>query len=87
MSKIRFTITTKPGELLVGETITLTKEPTNQFDDEAIKVSTGSVSGYVGAYYKTLKPGTYSAGRLLDKIPFTTKAVVVADRVGEVEVA
>ena len=69
--KIRFTI--NPGRPDIGETIILSKEPGNAFDSEA--------------YYKLRKPGTYSAGRLLDKIPDTCQAVIVADQVGEVEVA
>ena len=86
--KLKFTITTKPGQLAIGETIILTKEPGNAFDSEAIAVTTsmGAMKAYVAAYYKLRKPGTYSAGRLLDKIPDTVNAVVVADQVAEVEV-
>ena len=86
--KLKFTITTRPGQLLVGEIITLTKEPTNAFDNEAIKVDAPSIENhaYVAAFYKLRKPGTVSAGRLLDKIPDTIGAVVVADQIGEVEV-
>ena len=85
--KIRITLTTKPGQLAIGETITLTKEPTNAFDSEAIRVTAPSMAGhaYVAAYYRIRKPGTWSAGRLLDKIPEIVSAVVVADQVAEVE--
>ena len=85
--KVKITLTTKPGQLPIGETITLTKEPENAFDNEAIRVTAPSLPGhaYVVAFYKIRKPGTYSAGRLLDKISETTTAVVVADQVAEVD--
>ena len=87
--RIRFTITTNPGRPDIGETVILTKEPHNAFDNEAIRVEGPRIVGhaYVAAFYKLRKPGTYSAGRLLDKIPETCQAVVVEDQVGEVEVA
>ena len=86
--KIRFTLTSNPGRPDIGETIILTKEPHNA-DGEAIRVEGPRIVGhaYVAAYYKLRKPGTYSAGRLIDKIPDTCQAVIVADQVGEVEVA
>ena len=89
MSKLRVTLTTKPNAIPIGVNITLTKEPTNKFDDEAIMVTSPDLfgHGYVAAYYKIRKPGTVSAGRLLDKIPDRTTAVVVADQVAEVEVS
>ena len=87
--KLKFTITTKPGQLKVGEIIKLTKEPQNAFDTEAIRVESARLAGhaYVAQFYKIRKPGTFSAGRLLDKIPDTVTAIVVADQVAEVEVA
>jgi hypothetical protein len=89
--KLKITLTSKPGVIPIGAEITLRKQPDNAFDDEAIEViqgrdATGFVVGYVAAYYKIRKPGTVSAGRLVDKIPDTTTAVVVSDQVAEVEV-
>jgi hypothetical protein len=86
--KLKLTLTTKPGVLPVGVVITLRKQPDNAFDNEAIQVlSDGKEVGYVAAFYKIRKPGTVSAGRLVDKIPESIEAVVVADQVAEVEVA
>ena len=86
--KLKVTLTSKPGVLPVGAEITLRKQPTNAFDDEAIEVlKDGQPVGYVAAFYKIRKPGTVSAGRLVDKIPDTMKATVISDQVAEVEVA
>ena len=86
--KMRVTLTSKPGVLPVGAVITLRKQPDNAYDNEAIQVlQDGKEVGYVAAFYKIRKPGTVSAGRLVDKIPDTISAVVVADQVAEVEVA
>jgi hypothetical protein len=88
MNKMKVTLTTKPGVLPVGAVITLRKQPDNAFDNEAIQVlSDGKEVGYVAAFYKIRKPGTVSTGRLVDKIPESIEAVVVADQVAEVEVA
>ena len=84
--KYKITLTTKPGQLPVGTVITLYKEVSNIFDGEAISVfSAGEKVGYVSAFYKTRKPGTFSAGRIYDKLGYETKAVVVADQIAEVE--
>ena len=86
--KYRVTLTTKPGVLVVGSSIILRKQPDNHYDEEAILVlKDGKEVGYAAAFYKIRKLGTYSAGRLLDKIPDTITATVVADQVAEVEVA
>ena len=86
--KMKVTLTTKPGVLPVGAVVTLRKQPDNAYDNEAIQVfQDGKEVGYVAAFYKIRKPGTVSTGRLLDKIPDTVQAVVVADQVAEVEVA
>ena len=86
--KLKVTLTSKPGVLPVGAVITLRKQPDNAFDNEAIEVlQDGAPVSYVAAFYKIRKPGTVSAGRLVDKIPETVQAVVVADQVAEVEVA
>jgi hypothetical protein len=84
----KVTLTTKPGVLAIGSQITLRKQPDNAYDNEAIQVfQDGKEVGYVAAFYKIRKPGTVSAGRLVDKIPDSIGAVVVADQVAEVEVA
>lgn len=86
--KVKVTLTSKPGVLVIGSSVILRKQPDNAYDNEAIQVlSDGKEVGYVAAFYKIRKPGTMSAGRLVDKIPDTTTAIVVADQVAEVEVA
>jgi hypothetical protein len=88
MSKYRVTLTSKPGAIATGTVVTLCKEPENSFDNEAIRVELNGVKvGFIAAFYKIRKPGTVSAGRLVDKIPESIEAVVVADQVAEVEVA
>jgi hypothetical protein len=89
--KQRITITTKPGVLKVGETVTLIKERANQFDNEAIAVMAHDPAGglrpegYVSAFYKTRKPDTISAGRIYDRFKDAADAVVVAEGIVEVE--
>lgn len=93
--KYRITLTCKSNELLIGTTVRLVKEPHNEHDDEAIRCEyhTGKVIGgiavvdrcYVANYYKTRIRGTISAGRLYDKVPDSCEAVIVEDRVAEVE--
>ncbi len=63
----------------VGYKVRLRKEPTNQFDNEAIAVflHDGQQDGYVAAFYKIRRPDTMSAGRLVDKIPDEIEAVIV----------
>jgi hypothetical protein len=62
----------------VGETVCLVKEPDNEYDDEAIMVKNkkGEQVGYVANSTKTVTKGTYSAGRLYDKMEDCTKAVI-----------
>ena len=76
--KILVTLTSK-SPMNVGYKVRLRKEPENNFDNEAIQVilHDGQQDGYVSAHYRTRKPGTYSAGRLLDKIPQEIEAVIV----------
>lgn len=70
----------------VGGKIKLIKDPTNAYDDEAIKVMVaGKHDGYVSALYKTRRVGTISAGRLLDKIEDGVEATYVGDGIAEVE--
>lgn len=56
----------KPGDIL-----SLKKEPDNCYDDEAIVVYTkhGCKCGYVANSVGSVCRGTYSAGRVYDKIP------------------
>lgn len=85
------TITTKPGVLKVGETVTLVKERENKFDNEAIAVMAQDPAGglrpegYVSAFYKTRKPDTISAGRIYDKFKDIIDAIVVDEGVVEVD--
>ena len=54
----------------IGSLIKLVKEPENDYDMEAIRVELryAGKSGYVANSVKTVAKGTYSAGRLYDKI-------------------
>lgn len=54
----------------IGSIVKLVKEPENSYDMEAIRVELryAGKSGYVANSVKTVAKGTYSAGRLYDKI-------------------
>lgn len=54
----------------IGSIIKLVKEPENEYDTEAISVKLryAGKSGYVANSVKTVAKGTYSGGRLYDKI-------------------
>ncbi len=54
----------------VGQELTLRKDTRNPYDDEAIKVfnKNGTEIGYVANSVDTVARGTYSAGRIYDKI-------------------
>lgn len=54
----------------IGSIIKLVKEPENHYDSEAIRVELryAGPSGYVANSVKTVAKGTYSGGRLYDKI-------------------
>ena len=54
----------------IGSIIKLVKEPDNDYDPEAIRVELryAGPSGYVANSVKTVIKGTYSCGRLYDKI-------------------
>ncbi len=54
----------------VGQELTLRKDNKNPYDDEAIKVfnRNGAEVGYVANSVGTVARGTYSAGRIYDKI-------------------
>jgi len=56
--------------LRVGQVLKLVKEPGNTYDYEAIRVECAGIGkvGYVANSVGTVVKGTYSAGRLYDKI-------------------
>ncbi len=81
---IMFTITSidyyhDTDELTVNQEIILRKEPTNKIDGEAIAVYTQDLKkiGYVANSVKTTAKGSYSAGRLYDKISFEENARIL----------
>ena len=83
MSKIFFTITGtfhRYGQDFFepGMTVELVKEPDNEYDREAIKVSLEGLGqvGYVANSPYTVMGESYSAGRLYDKIGDTAKGKV-----------
>ena len=63
----------------VGRIFKLEKEPDNHYDSEAIKIThelIGTV-GYVANSIHTVYEGTYSAGRLYDKIESSAYAEIM----------
>ncbi|OCN05080.1 hypothetical protein A4S06_01450 [Erysipelotrichaceae bacterium MTC7] len=62
----------------VGTVLTLVKDTNNHFDDEAIEVLDGDEEevGFVANSVSTVIRGTYSAGRIYDKIDDHQKVVV-----------
>ena len=58
----------KPFE--IGRVVRLVKEPNNEHDDDAIRVELPFIEtvGYVANSTSTVYRGTYSAGRIYDKI-------------------
>lgn len=84
MSKVLFTLTGTNYRygtdfLEVGMTLSLEKEPDNEYDKEAIKVDYDGLGtiGYVANSTKTVKGETLSAGRIYDKIGKKAKAKVL----------
>lgn len=69
----------EPEELNPNQEISLKKEPNNKFDSEAIAVyiNDSMQIGYVAKSTHTQAKGTYSAGRLYDKIGETCKAKIL----------
>ena len=65
-------------EVTLNQEVCLVKEPDNVHDPEAIMVKTtnGQHIGHVANSVKTVSRGTYSAGRLYDKLDECTKAVI-----------
>lgn len=63
----------------VGQKVTLVKEPTNDFDHEAIRAELPGLGkvGYVANSARTVLGECFSAGRLYDKIGDTVTAKVV----------
>ncbi len=55
----------------VGRKVKCTKEPSNPFDDDAIKVTMKHIGkvGYVANSVRTVATGTKSASRIYDKVP------------------
>ena len=84
----------KPFKL--GKLLTLTKEPDNIHDNEAIKVSVPGIDtvGYVANSSSTVYNGTISAGRLYDRfddyiyaaVAFVTKSSVIASIIEKDEI-
>ncbi len=66
------------NNLKVGDELTLKKEPDNYYDDEAIAAYDKSnvKVGYVANSVSTVARGTYSAGRLYDRIGNETGCIV-----------
>lgn len=66
----------KPFE--IGRVVRLVKEPENGHDDDAIRVELPFIEtvGYVANSTSTVYRGTYSAGRIYDKIEDATFAEV-----------
>ena len=62
-----------------GMTVELVKEPDNEYDREAIKVSLEGLGqvGYVANSPYTVMGESYSAGRLYDKIGDTAQGTVM----------
>ncbi|MEZ0537371.1 HIRAN domain-containing protein [Caldicellulosiruptoraceae bacterium PP1] len=61
-----------------GMKVILTKEPDNEYDDEAIMVSIkdkGKI-GYIANSTNTVPRGCYSAGRIYDTFEKSTTAIV-----------
>lgn len=88
MKKIYFTITGTryyygKSFLKPGMKVKLVKEPKNEVDQEAIRVELKGLGkiGYVANSPYTLVGESYSAGRLLDKIPkkYNGKVLYVMD--------
>lgn len=79
-------------ELRAKQEIILRKEPSNNYDEEAIAVYNERMIkiGYVANSVKTKAIGTYSAGRLYDKIPDEMKAnisfIIDGTAIGSVDV-
>jgi hypothetical protein len=56
--------------VLPGALFKCIKEPQNKYDDEAIRVELPGVgkAGYIANQWRTVARGTYSSGRLYDKV-------------------
>ncbi len=67
------------NELNANQEIVLRKEPNNKFDEEAIAVyiNDSMKIGYISNSVRTKAKGTYSAGRLYDKIHDEEKAKIL----------
>lgn len=66
------------GSLNINDAVELHKEPSNTHDKEAIAIRKNGLNlGHVANSVKTVVEGTYSAGRLYDKIGNVASAVVI----------
>jgi len=65
--------------LYVNEIVNLKKEPTNPYDEEAIKVTSdqGATYGYVANSVHTKAKGTHSAGYIYESFRDKTTARIV----------
>ena len=65
-----------------GNTVILRKDPENPYDDEAIAVynARNCKTGYVANSAATVCRGTYSAGRLYDKIGSEAECIICFGR-------
>lgn len=82
--EVMFTITgiryhMEAEDLNPGQEIILKKEPNNKYDTEAIAVYTNDFVqiGYIANSCNTKAKGTYSAGRLYDKIGDSINAKIL----------
>ena len=66
------------SNIKVGDTLTLLKDFNNPYDDEAIVVydKDNTKIGYVANSVRSVARGTYSAGRLYDKVEKETTCEV-----------
>lgn len=62
-----------------GDTVQLRKDPNNAYDDEAIRVLdiNGNDIGWVANSTRTVAQGTFSAGRVYDKLDDLSRAKIV----------
>lgn len=65
-------------DLDIHQKVILKKEPDNKFDTEAIAVYTDDFEkiGYVANSTNTVAKGTYSSGRLYDKMKDQNEAII-----------
>lgn len=64
--------------LRVGDILSLKKEPDNEYDDEAIAVYDKNQTkiGYIANSVSSVARGTYSSGRVYDRVENESKCIV-----------